>query len=638
MTHLARQFAILRVSIAVLFVAALTAGPAGAQPIELRGTAGSPHGAAGIADSITDVPAGSATLRGRVVHERREGAGADLTVALFALGADGRPGVRRVQSGPNGEFAFERISNDPKTVYLLGVRYGEIPFSLRTSFGVGETEITRVLEIYDARAASDGLELGAVAIRLDRGCSGARISESHAFRNPSEFLLFVPVAKRDELPPIASVPLPAGASLFAASDTTLDEGIELRDGVVHFWGPLHPGPQQVRFSYSLPASEHRVDVLHSFPGGAEDVQILTFGDGPAPRGEGLRQSASVKVGDLSYAAVSSGPVAAGGEVAFSLELADFEENASRIELRSATMWLELDDAALDVREQFEIIVEGDEPLSSTSDAPLLCLPLPQGAEELRFSSDAFSMGIQPDPTGGLALRGPIPAGPSGFALTYLLRSGGDGVRFAREFPTGMSLLSVYVADTGVLTETDRLHRRRPVRTTDRSYIHLEAYQIDPGETVELDVTSLPVAQPLPQLASVGFVVITALGMGLFLTAPLRSPREPGETTATEASTTTTERASIYATIRDLEDDFETGKVSAKDHETMRNELRRRAGELLRAERAAADASQTAAATAAVVNFCSDCGGRVGAEARFCSQCGAKLAGSNELAGGGEHAG
>jgi hypothetical protein len=636
MTHFVRAFALLGIAIAWLFLAAVTGLPAGAQ----QGAVASPHGAAGSADSVTDVPAGPGNLRGRVIHKSREGAGADLTVALFALGADGRPGVRRIQSGPNGEFAFERISNNPKTVYLLGVRYGEIPFSLRTAFAAGESELTSVLEIHDARADSDGLELGAVELRVDRGCSGARINESHALRNPSEFIFFVPADKRDALPPIARIPLPTGASLFSASGTTLDEGIEMRDGVVHFWGPLHPGQQQLQFSYSLPARDRRVDVAHAFPNGAEDVRVLTFRDGPAPQGDGLRPSASVSVGELSYAAVASGPVAAGGEVAFSLELADFEENASRLELRSATMWLELDDAALDVREQFEIIVQGDEPLSSTSDAPLLCLPLPEGAEEMRFSSEAFSMGIQPDPTGGLALRGPIPAGPSGFSMTYLLRSGGDSVHFAREFPTGMSLLSIYVADTGVLTETERLHRRRPVRTSDRSYIHLEAYQIDPGETVELDVTSLPVAQPLPRVASVGFVVLTALGVGLFLTAPLRSPHEPESAAATPDSTTATERTSIYAAIRDLEDDFETGKVSAEDRDTMRNELRQQAGELLRAERAAAAAAPTAAETqtTAVVNFCSDCGKRVEPHARFCSHCGAKLAAANDSTGGGEHAG
>jgi ribosomal protein L40E len=251
---------------------------------------------------------------------------------------------------------------------------------------------------------------------------------------------------------------------------------------------------------------------------------------------------------------------------------------------------------------------------------------------VRFSGDAFSMGIQPDPTGGLALRGPIPAGISGFELTYLLRSGSDRIRFAREFPTGLPLLSIYIADTGVLTETDRLHRRRPLRTTDRSYIHLEAYQVDPGETVAVDVTSLPVAQPLPRLASAGFVVITALVAGLFLTAPLRSPGESGETATTPTTATAAERASLYAAIRDLEDDFDTGKISAEDHSAMRSELRQRAGELLRAERAAAATPATATSQ---VQVCSDCGAHTPPDTRFCSQCGAKI---GDPTGGGERAG
>jgi len=642
MTHFIRRLAVLGVPIALLLLTAVTAQPASAQPANT----GSPHGPGAGAGSIADVPAGPATLRGRVAHPSRESAGAGLTVALFALGADGRPGVRRVQSGPTGEFEFDRISNNPKTVYLLGVRYEGIPFSLRTAFDPGETVRTSVLEIRDARAQGGGeLEFGAVEIRVDRGCDGARISEAHSLLNPSEFILFVPAEERDKRSPIARVPLPAGASLFDSAGTTLSEGIELRDGEVLFWGPLHSGTQQLRFSYALTAQDRRIEVLRAFPDGAQDVRILTFGDGPAPQGDGLRPTDAVMVGDLSYAAVTSGPAAVtsgpaapGDEIAFSLEITSFEENAARLELRSATMWLELDDAALDVREQFDLVLTGDEPLRSNSDAPLLCLPLPQDAEDLRFSGDTFSMGIQPDPTGGLALRGPIPVGHSGFALTYLLRSGSDGVRFAREFPTGLSLLSIYIADTGVLTETDRLHRRRPVRTSDRSYIHLEAYQVDPGETVALNVSSLPIARPLPRTASVGFVVLSALVAGLFLTAPLRSPRAPGEAATTPTSTTSAERASLYAAIRDLEDDFETGKVSAEDHDAMRAEMRQHAGELLRAEREAAMSPAPAPApapAASPVTACNECGERTPPDARFCSQCGARL---DDRADGGERAG
>jgi hypothetical protein len=235
------------------------------------------------------------------------------------------------------------------------------------------------------------------------------------------------------------------------------------------------------------------------------------------------------------------------------------------------------------------------------------------------------MGIQPDPTGGLALRGPIPAGRSGFAMSYLLRNGGDRMRFERSIPTGLPVLSLYVADTGVLTETDRFHRRRPVRTSDRTYLHLEAFQVDPNEAVAVELTSLPLAQPLPRAASAGFVIVAALVAGLLLTAPMRSPAHVGEAEAVIPATAA-ERAAVYAAIRDLEDDFETGKISADDHTAMLAELRAQAGALLQAERTAATAP-AAAAPEATARTCSGCGAAAQAEARFCSQCGAALAGT-----------
>jgi len=125
--------------------------------------------------------------------------------------------------------------------------------------------------------------------------------------------------------------------------------------------------------------------------------------------------------------------------------------------------------------------------------------------------------------------------------------------------------------------------------------------------------------------------MTALIAGFFLSKPFRSPREPHEPSTAPVPSTSAERASLYAAIRDLEDDFETGKVSAEDHDAMRSELRGQAGELLRAERAAATPSEPVASADA----CSECGGRVTPDARFCSQCGAKLVappGAGERAG------
>jgi hypothetical protein len=91
--------------------------------------------------------------------------------------------------------------------------------------------------------------------------------------------------------------------------------------------------------------------------------------------------------------------------------------------------------------------------------------------------------------------------------------------------------------------------------------------------------------------------------------------------AAAAPSTAGERASVYAAILDLEDDFETGKISAEDHAVMLAELRARAAELLHRERAA---PPPAAATAAAA--CPGCGTTAERKARFCSQCGASLAG------------
>ena len=70
------------------------------------GPAGDPHanlagGHANLAGGaqIGDVSAGPATIRGRVVHRARPEAAANIPVALFSLGGDGRPAAAR---GPAG--------------------------------------------------------------------------------------------------------------------------------------------------------------------------------------------------------------------------------------------------------------------------------------------------------------------------------------------------------------------------------------------------------------------------------------------------------------------------------------------------------------------------------------------------------
>jgi hypothetical protein len=439
---------------ALLFALTFADGEAAAQAD--AGSAGGPHANLGTDGEVRDVPAGPAAIRGRVAHRARPEAAGGVPIVLFALAADGRAGARREQTGPNGEFAFEKVSNDPGTVYLVVVQFAEISFGARVVFGAGELEQTAVIEVSDTRADGGELAVGAVSLRVDRGCSGVRITETHEVRNPTDFVLRVPPRERATRAPIFRTQLPASAGFFAPGRGAAEEALQQVGDQVVFWGPLHPGSEAIEFSYSIPGRDETVVIERRFPHGAEKAEVMTWVNAPSARGEGLRPAGEVRVGGVTYAAMASGALAPGKGIAFSLDLGAIDASAEQLSLREVQMWLELDDAALDVREEFEIAVSGDAPLRSESDAPLLCLPLPEGAEGLRFSSEAFGLGIQPDGTGGLALRGPIPTGRSGFRLSYLLRSGSDRIRFARTFPTGLPLLTLKIADTGLLTRTDRL--------------------------------------------------------------------------------------------------------------------------------------------------------------------------------------
>jgi hypothetical protein len=221
----------------------------------------------------------------------------------------------------------------------------------------------------------------------------------------------------------------------------------------------------------------------------------------------------------------------------------------------------------------------------------------------------------------------------------------EPISFERTFTTRVPLLSVLVADTHLLAETDRLHRRRSTRSGERSYLHFEAFEVDRGETVSLQLTRLTVTPPLPRWVTGGILAAATAGAVMFLSRPLRTRRsdEDGvfavEQRASAAAHVADERENVYAAIDDLDHDLETGKLTADDHASMRSELLANAVALVQAERTAQAASSsenksvgredganqsTASEGAATAGFCSRCAAALAENARFCSRCGAPV--------------
>lgn len=566
-------------------------------------------------ETTPDVPAGDAAIRGRLVPTADEHV-ADAPVILYSLSPSGDPGLRSTRSDADGAFAFEGISGDPQVVYLVGARVGGVPFGTRARFEPGE-RLQRVELAVSAPTQSLAMrEVGDVRLRLERGCTHLRVQQSQTLRNDSERVIHIPTERRAEATPIFTAALPQGAEGFEPLLSAGADGLERSGDSLRYWGPLHPGEHEVEWGYGLPLRDS-LALRVVLPDGAPRIQLLTPVGGLRAEAPGLVAEGEHALPSGAHALETAGPLAPGGALELRIELASLPEpRAPRVE--EARLWLELDDAALDVSEQHLLRVEGEESLEAVGGAPLLCVPLPADARGLRFATGTLGLGLTRDPSGALALHGPIPPGETSLALRYRLPSGGRSTRLVRSFASHVPLLQVFVADTGLLAKSPRLHRKRPIVTEDRIHLQLEAFGIEPGEEITLTLEPLPARHAAAGALASGAVLVGALSALVFLAAPLRSASEEvaAEVATGRESESAIEREALYRSIDALDEDLETGKLSAEDHASLRSALRARAVALLAAERAGEQRAPPAPG-------CPSCGAAVRAADRFCSHCGAR---------------
>jgi hypothetical protein len=608
--------------LALLLLSAPAAPPASAQG-ETRGPGialGNPH-AAEPGSGIPDVPTGPGAIRGRVLHESTPDRVSGLPVILYALPRRGAPGLRGSTTNATGEFAFEDLATDPDTSYLVGVRFAGIPFGMRTAFSPGETERIVEVTVSDPTAEAGAIEVGEVLIRIERGCDDLRVIETLAVRNPSQRVFFVPESERGERPPIAEMLLPEGASEVQVPFGSFPQGLDQEGRQLRFWGPLYPGGQEIEFGYGLAAGSDASTLERGFPVGAERVIVMTPAAGPAPEGDGLRAVAETQLDNQSYHTAVAEDVAAGTTLALRVGALERSDAVPGVSLIDSRMWLELDDAALVVDERYSLENTTDAPIGSVGDAPLLCIPLPAGAEALRFSQSAMSLGLSRDPSGSLAVSGPAPPGGSTIALRYLLPVDDERVEFVRRFEQPFPLLSIMIADTSLVTDSDRLHRLRPIRSEDRSYLHLEAFEIERGETVTLGLEPLAAPRAISTWAAALLLGLMSLATVAFLAAPLGGG--PRRSAAEGVSPNRVERESVLHSMRDLDHDYETGKIAEADYQTDRHALQARAVALLRSEDSARAEHDRSPAEGA----CPSCGTTLDTAWRFCASCGAGVVGS-----------
>jgi len=603
-------------------------------------------------------PAGDGALTVQVLYPSDPAATAGVTLALYALGPDGTPGFANGVTDADGRYVFTGISSDPGIVYLVGARFREIPFGERVTFPDGQKQAQVSIEVSTPTDRTDQVSVEELRIRLD--WMGDRIVVRELARLVNAGHQVVQTPTDDPKRAIFTRPIAADAKDFEARAGSIGDGLELEEGAVRFWGPLYPGDQRVEFQYSLPlpqgATKLRIPVELSQP--AARLVVVAGTAGLQIEGAKLVASRAVKsdAGQPLEAWARAG-LAASKPLHFDVTLPESRSDPSLVSVPRTDVWLELDDTRLTATVDTQIEVPPGAPVAGTPEAPLLHVTLPDGATMQGVAPDAEALGLVPMPSGGFDVVGPIAPGTTSLGYSYLLPARPDGVDLELKFPREVGTLNVLIADTELAVESSRLHRLRAFHSGTRNFLHREAFNITPDETVDLALRPLR-ATGLSANTSIAITIIAAAAAAFFLVNPLRQSTRRAPTVDPALVQIHDEREAIYSAIRDLDHDFETGKLEAADHAQMRAGLREQAIALLRAERATATSEASPAAgtaTSAVAKtdvktggravdamdgpsrppatataepmtgrFCPQCGGAVTPAWHFCSHCGGRL--------------
>nr|MCS5635581.1 zinc ribbon domain-containing protein [Myxococcota bacterium] len=342
-------------------------------------------------------------------------------------------------------------------------------------------------------------------------------------------------------------------------------------------------------------------------------------DAGTPRGAGLDDTFEpVMIQEAEYASYLGQAIAPGGEIRIALPVLATSNDLDSLRLTRADFWIDHDDTAIRVTAEVHLKVSGSTRLAAPPGTSLLDLELPPGAEFLGLNGTTEMLGVEANGSGGLAVRGPLSPGASVVAYRYRLPVDGKAELDLR-FERPVDLLNVLVADSGVVIESDRLHRKRPFKQGTRFYLHREAYQLDANESVVVGLG--PLERPaLSQAGARGAALFLAALAAFFLFGPLRGRREANKPAS--RSDWAVEREVLYESIRDLDHDFETGKIDEADYGVMRAELRSHAIELMREEKQGPPSEPLAART--IGRACPSCGAAAQVAWRFCAECGSDL--------------
>ncbi|MAI26733.1 MAG: hypothetical protein CMN75_11920 [Spirochaeta sp.] len=548
-----------------------------------------------------------------------------LPLVLYALQPDGRPGLVSGDTDDAGEFLFTNLNNSPDVTYLIGTRNKKIPFGQRTSFAPGQTETLIEVQLQPIKSDASELRVEQVLWLVDWVGARLLVQVAQQINNPSEQVIFIPEEIQGTQPPPIEIQLPSSMTEFLGASENLSRSEEGAEETVYSYGPFYPGDQELRYGFLAESKQEsgRVEVEQRLPDGALRAAVLLPPGMKPPEAARWRDTGeTMTVGEEEYRRFEIPSIEPGGSQLFSFLPPPRSQDASNLRLTRSDYWIDHDDTEVRVNADVQLHVDGDLQLISSNGVPLLHIDLPEGAEFQGLSTGSSAFGVTPGANGGLDITGPLPPGSSSVGYRFRLPAG-EQTRFDLQVSREVEMLNVLVADNGVVIESDRLHRQRPFKQGTRFYLHRQAYQVEAGEKISLSLTPIS-GSGLSQNVARGLALLAGALAAIFLVAPLRTRRK--EPLADESAIALErERENVYESIRDLENDLETGKIDKEDYGLLRAELHASAVQMLRQQETLDTQPKVENEAGSPTRaLCSECHGELEPDWKFCSHCGAPV--------------
>ena len=269
----------------------------------------------------------------------------------------------------------------------------------------------------------------------------------------------------------------------------------------------------------------------------------------------------------------------------------------------------------------------------------LSLDLPSGADDIQIHEGFVpaQVGLSDD---ALVYTGPIYPGTTQVVFSYAVRPQASWA-FRRRLAFPAKMVEIFVPKGGPAILSPQFEQVEPLAIQGRTFEHYRAGSVPAGGGIRFQIGGVSGGHAVGKVGTLAANAIAA-GIGIVLLVYVFFPFVRRRTHAVSVSHSAEEiermrwthiRDRMLEAVREIDFDYECGKLSESDHARLRAEYKARAVDALAALEAL-DASSSAKEvpeqgddslpSSKVLPFCTACGQRAEDGDRFCARCGAGL--------------